>query len=193
MEFEALVKKNRSYRRFDQNHPISKETLEALVELAINCPSGGNRQSLRFVGSVSPEMNQKIFNTVGWAAYLPEWPGPADGERPTGYIIILAEPSAWKWVMADLGIAAQTILLEAVNRGLGGCMMGNIKKKALHDLIDMPQGMEAVLVIALGKPAEQIVLEPVPDSGSIKYYRTEDGVHHVPKRSLRELLLQVHV
>ena len=127
MEFKELVTKNRSYRRYDQSHPISKETLQALVELARYCPSGANRQSLRFIGSISPEMNEKIFNTLGWAAYLPEWPGPSDGQRPTGYIVILADPSEWKWVMADLGIVAQTILLEAVNRGLGGCMIGNIK------------------------------------------------------------------
>jgi nitroreductase len=193
MEFKELVTKNRSYRRYDQSHLISKETLQALVELAKYCPSAANRQSLRFIGSILPEKNQEIFNTLGWAAYLPEWPGPPDGQRPTGYIIILADPSEWKWVMADIGIVAQTILLEAVNRGLGGCMIGNIKKKALHDLIGMPDGLEAVLVIALGKPMDRIVIESVSDSKSIKYYHTEDGVHHVPKRNLQELLLEIYV
>jgi len=192
MELKDIVMKSRSYRRFDQSHPISKETLQDLVELARCCPSGANRQSLRFVCSRSPEMNQKIFDTLGWAAYLPEWPGPSDGERPTGYIIILSDPSEWKWVMADLGIVAQTILLEAVNRGLGGCMFGNIKKKELRNLIDIPEGMESILVIALGKPVETVVIEDLPDSGSIKYYRTEDGVHHVPKRSLKDLLLKMY-
>jgi len=192
MDFDQLVSKNRSYRRFHQDHPLSKETLLELVGLAGKCPSAANRQSLRFVCSCSPEKNRRIFETLAWAAYLPQWPGPAEGERPAGYIIILADPSQWHWVWTDLGIAAQTILLEAVRRGLGGCMIGNIKKEPLRSVIDAPPHLDILLVIALGKPAEAVVLEAAPTDGSIKYYRTGDGVHHVPKRRLEDLVLGVY-
>ncbi len=192
MDFKKLVKINRSYRRFDQSHSISKETLLGLVEMARYCPSGGNRQSLRFICSCTPEWNRKIFDTLGWAAYLPEWPGPSEGERPTGYIVILSDSSEWKWMMADLGIAAQTILLEAANIGLGGCMLGNVKKKQLHKEFAVSDPLEVQLVIALGKPAEKIVIEDVSGSDSIKYYRTEDGIHHVPKRVLKDLVLEAY-
>jgi len=190
MDFTQLVTRNRSYRRFDQHHLIAKDILEHLVELARYCPSGANRQALRFICSCSADMNRKIFPTLGWAAYLPDWPGPPEGERPTGYIIILSDPSDWKWTLVDLGIVAQTILLEAVNQGLGGCMIGNIKRESLHAVLDMPEKMEAALVIALGKPVEKVSITDVTESGSIKYYRTQDGVHHVPKRSLNDLIWQ---
>lgn len=192
MNINELVKTNRTYRRFDQNHSIPKETLVGFVELTRYCASGGTRQSLRFICSCTPEWNRKIFDALGWAAYLPKWPGPSEGERPTGYIVILGDPSEWKWMMADLGIVAQTILLEAVNMGLGGCMFGNINKKKLQKEFNISESLEAVLVIALGKPVEKVVIEDVPESGSIKYYRTEDGVHHVPKRSLQDILLEVY-
>jgi nitroreductase len=192
MEFQELVARNRSYRRFDQSHAVSGETLRDLVALARICPSAGNKQSLRFVGSVSAETNEKIFQTLGWAAYLPDWPGPAEGERPTAYVVVLADPSAWKWEMTDLGIVAQTLLLGAVSRGLGGCMIGNIQKKALAEIVQIPEGWEPALVVALGRPVEQVVIEEMTAADAIRYYRTEDGVHHVPKRSLRDLLLHVH-
>lgn len=192
MDFEKLVKKNRSYRRFDQSYAITKETLLKLVGTARFCASGHNRQSLRYICSCAPEWNKKIFDTLGWAAYLPKWPGPAEGERPTGYIVILADSSEWIWMIADLGIAAQTILLGASNMGLGGCMLGNINKKKLHKALGISDPLEVQLVIALGRPAEKIVVEDISGSGSIKYYRTEDDVHHVPKRVLKDLLMSVY-
>ena len=192
MEFKQIVVKNRSYRRFDQSHSLNKEMLLELVDLARCTPSAGNRQLLRYVISCASEINSKIFNTLGWAASLPDWPGPEEGERPTGYIVIVTDRSSWDWVRVDLGIAAQTILLGAAAEGLGGCMLGNVRKEQLKQVLGLGDDLEIVLVIALGKPVEEVVLEDVGSDESLTYYRTVDRVHHVPKRRLQDLLLKVY-
>lgn len=192
MEFKEMVLKNRSYRRFDEAHSLDRETLVDLVDCARQVPSGSNLQALRYIVSCAPEMNSNIFATLAWAAYLPEWPGPEPGERPTGYIVIVTPEPLGDITRVDLGIAAQTIVLGAAARGLGGCMFANIKRTALRKLLSLPENMAIPLVIALGKPVEKVVLEEVGGDGSIRYYRTADGEHHVPKRSLEEVLLQVH-
>ncbi len=190
MDYREIVLNNRSYRRFDGRHNLSKQTLLDLVDLARNTPSAGNRQLLRYVVSGSPEYNDKIFETVAWAASLPDWPGPEAGERPTGYIVITGEKTSWDWLRVDLGIAAQTILLAASALGLGGCMLGNIRKEQLARILDLNDELEILLVIALGKPAEQVELEDVAVGTSLTYYRTEDKVHHVPKLRLEDLVLE---
>ena len=192
MEFKEMVLKNRSYRRFDEAHSLDRETLVDLVDCARQVPSGSNLQALRYIVSCAPEMNSNIFATLAWAAYLPEWPGPEPGERPTGYIVIVTPEPLGDITRVDLGIAAQTIVLGAAARGLGGCMFANIKRTALRKLLSLPENMAIPLVIALGKPVEKVVLEEVGGDGLIRYYRTADGEHHVPKRSLEEVLLQVH-
>jgi nitroreductase len=190
LEFVELVKKNRSYRRFDQTYRLSRETLLGLVDLARITASAGNRQPLRYVLSCSTEINSRIFETVGWAASLPDWPGPEEAERPAGYIVILAEGASWDWARVDLGIAAQTILLGAAAQGLGGCMLGNVNKKKLQKILQLGEQLEIQLVIALGRPAETVALEDVDREQSITYYRTEDRVHHVPKRKLDDVVLR---
>ena len=129
MDFRGIVESNRSYRRFNQSRSLDKKTLTDLVDLARKTPSANNKQLLRYVISRSPEINGRIFETIGWAAQLPDWPGPEEGERPTGYIVITAPEDSWDWVRVDLGIAAQTILLGAAAQGLGGCMLGNVRKE----------------------------------------------------------------
>lgn len=192
MEFKEIVVKNRSYRRFDQSHSLTQEMLLKLVDLARSTPSAGNRQLLRYVISRSPEINGKVFDTLGWAASLPDWPGPEEGERPTGYIVIVTDRSSWDWVRVDLGISAQTILLGAAAEGLGGCMLGNVRKEQLKQVLGLGDDLEIVLVIALGKPVEEVVLEDVGSEESLTYYRTVDRVHHVPKRRVKDLILQVY-
>jgi nitroreductase len=190
MDFKEIVLRNRSYRRFDQEARVSEQTLRELVDLARQGPSASNRQPLRYAISCRPEANSRIFATLGWAAYLKDWPGPPEGERPSAYILILTEEPDGTWVRADAGIAAQTILLGATARGLGGCMLGNIRKGELAAFLGLPGNLSILLVIALGKPVEKVVLEELSAGGSIEYYRTPDGVHHVPKRSLAEVLLK---
>ena len=191
MEFKQIVVKNRSYRRFDQSHFLTRETLTELVDLARITSSAGNRQPLRYVASCAPEINSRIFENLGWAASLPDWPGPEEGERPSGYIVIVAAKASWDWTRVDLGIAAQTILLGAAARGLGGCMLGNVRKEQVKRILGLADDLEILLVIAVGKPVERVVLEEVGQEESTTYYRTEDRVHHVPKRRLQDVILQV--
>jgi nitroreductase len=186
---EDLIRQNRSCRRFCQNEPISGETLKGLVNLARLSASAANLQPLKYVLSNDPRKNTQIFACLAWAGYLPNWPGPGEGERPSAYIILLGDTAIAKTFAMDVGIAAQSILLGAREHHLAGCMIGSIKKELLQEMLQLPAQLEILLVIALGQPKEIVVLEELPSGGSIKYWRDEHGVHHVPKRSLDEIIL----
>lgn len=185
---DELILRNRSYRRFYQQESVSMQTLRELVNLARLSPSAANRQPLRYYLSCDPETNAKIFPTLAWAGYLRDWPGPEEGERPSAYIIILLDTEISKNAGCDHGIAAQSILLGATERGLGGCIIASIQRDALRAALDIDPRYEILLVLALGKPKETVVIEPLPPDGDIRYWRTPDGVHHVPKRSLDDLI-----
>lgn len=185
-----LVRSNRSYRRFDPGAPVAMRTLEELVELARLCPSAANRQPLRFILSTAAADNAAIFACLKWAAYLPDWDGPAPAERPTAYIVMVNTAREWGFARFDLGIMAQTMLLGAAEKGLGGCMIGAVDRDRLRAYFSLPPEMEVSLVLALGRPVEAVQIVEVPVDGSIKYYRDEVGVHYVPKRSLGELVLE---
>jgi nitroreductase len=190
MEFRTLVETNRSYRRFDASKPIAEATLTEIVDLARHTPSAGNMQPLKYILSHTPETNSQVFDAIGWAAYLPDWPGPGPEERPTGYIIMLVDTEiGGSWAPTDAGIAVQTMLLAAVDKGLGGVMFGNIRKKKLRESLDIPESLDIFLVLALGTPVEKIVLKDVGADGSIKYYRDPDMTHHVPKRALADIVV----
>ena len=165
--------------------------MRELITLARAVPSAGNMQPLKYVLSCTPEANQRIFETIAWAAYLNDWPGPEPGERPTAYVVILLDTSIAKEAGIDAGIAAQTLLLGATARGLGGCMFGSVKREELASRLSLPPHLSIALVIALGKPVEHVVLEDLPADRSIRYYRTPNGTHRVPKRSLNELIQAV--
>ncbi len=184
-----LVQRNRSYRRFHQEIRVELETLRELVDLARLSASGGNRQPLKYFLSTDSGTNEKIFRTLTWAAYLKDWRGPAEGERPAAYIIVLGDTTIATSVGCDHGIACQSILLGAVERGLGGCIVGSIKRDELRNALNIPEHLEILLAIALGKPKEIVVLEPLGPEGDIRYWRDADGVHHVPKRSLGDLVV----
>ncbi|WP_322506872.1 nitroreductase family protein [Anaerolinea sp.] len=186
---DKLILRNRSYRRFDQQESVSMQTLQELVNLARLSPSAANRQPLRYYLSCDPETNAKIFPTLAWAGYLRDWPGPEEGERPSAYIIILLDTEISKNAGCDHGIAAQSILLGATERELGGCIIASIQRDALRAALDIDPRYEILLVLALGKPKETVVIEPLPPDGDIRYWRTPDGAHHVPKRSLDDLIL----
>jgi len=185
---KELVAKNRSYRRFDESVRIPRETLVELVELARLCPSGANLQPLRFALVSEKPLTDRVFPLLKFAAYLQDWAGPAEGERPTAYIVVMVDERIKRQADIDAGIAAQTMMLGAVEKGYGGCMMSSVQRENLAELLGLPEYYQIVLVMALGKPSEQVVLEDVDESGSIKYYRDEQGVHHVPKRTLKELI-----
>ncbi|MHC4569022.1 MAG: nitroreductase family protein [Planctomycetota bacterium] len=186
-----LIIKNRSYRRFKQEAAIERDILRELVDLGRLSASAANMQPLKYVLSCEPERNAVVFRHVGWAGYLRDWPGPAEGERPAAYIIILGDTEISEFTDCDHGIAAQSILLGAAERGLAGCMIGTVRRKELGTALEIPPRYKILLVLALGKPAESVALETVGPDGSIEYWRDGDDVHHVPKRPLDELILDI--
>jgi len=184
-----LLLTNRSYRRFYQEVDIKLETLRELVELARLSASAMNLQPLKYILSCEPQKNSLIFAHLGWAGYLKDWPGPCEGERPSAYIVMLGDTEISRSFGCDHGIAAQSILLGAAEKGLGGCMIGNIRKEELRRALEIPPRYEMLLVLALGKPRETVVIETVEPGGDIKYWRDSNGVHHVPKRPLADLII----
>lgn len=187
--FRDLVQRSRAIRRFYQDQPVPMETLRELVDLARLAPTGSNLQSLKFYLSNQPEENALIFDTLAWAGYLRDWSGPQEGERPAAYIIILGDATISKSFGCDHGIAAQTIMLGAVEKGLGGCIIGSIKRLDLAAKLQIPPLFEILLVLALGKSKEIVKIEQVGSDGSVKYWRDAQQVHHVPKRSLEDIIL----
>ncbi len=188
---KELIRKNRSYRRFKQHVAVEETTLRELVDLARLSASGSNMQPLKFILSNEPEKNASIFETLGWAGYLKDWPGPAEGERPAAYIVILGDTEISKSFGVNHGIAAQSIMLGATEKGLGGCMLGSVKRDALREALHIPARYDILLVLALGKPNETVVIDSVGPDGDIKYWRDEGGIHHVPKRALEDLILEL--
>jgi len=189
---EALICKNRSCRRFYQEHAVSRQTLKDLVNLARLSASAANKQPLKYIISADRDRNHDIFDCLMWAAYLSDWDGPVDGERPSAYIIMLGDETISRDVGCDHGIAAQSILLGAREQGLAGCMLGAIDKPRLRQKLQIDDSLKIVLVIALGKPKEQVVIEALGPDKSIRYWRDKCQVHHVPKRSLEEIIIEEH-
>ncbi|QTA92718.1 nitroreductase family protein [Desulfonema magnum] len=186
---EELILKNRSCRRFYQDHSVDSESLKSLVNLARLSASAGNLQPLKYILSCDPEMNAQIFSCLAWAGYLKDWPGPDQGERPSAYIIILGDTEISKDFGCDHGIASQSILLGAKEKGLAGCIIGAINREKLRDILNIPAQFKILLALAMGKPKEEIVTQDVGTDGSIRYWRDDKGVHHVPKRSSEEIIL----
>ncbi|MGA2671045.1 MAG: nitroreductase family protein [Dehalococcoidia bacterium] len=184
-----LILKNRSCRRFYQEVDIKLETLKELVDLARLSASARNAQPLKYILSCEPQRNLLIFPHLTLAAYLKDWSGPVEGERPSAYIIILGDTEISRFWDYDAGIAAQSILLGATEKGLGGCMIANIGREGLRKALEIPPRYEILLVLALGKPKEKVVIETVGPSGDTKYWRDSQGVHHVPKRPLDDIII----
>ena len=189
MNLNEIVLKNKSYRRFCQEVKMDFSALKEIVELARLSASGGNIQPLKYIFSFEPEKNELIFRNLAWAAYFKNWPGPAEGERPSAYIIVLGDKRLKDSFGHDPGIAVQSILLGAVEKGFGGCIIGSINRESLRKDINIKDQYEILLVLALGKPKESVVIEPLGPDGDIKYWRDEKNIHHVPKCSLEELII----
>ncbi|MCD6184722.1 MAG: nitroreductase family protein [Deltaproteobacteria bacterium] len=188
---EDLIKKNRSCRRFHQECPINRETLNELVNLARISASAANIQPLRYILSCDPLINSEIFSCLGWAAYLKDWAGPVEGERPPAYIIMLGDTELTKDFWCDHGIASQSILLGAREKGLAGCMLGMVNKERLGKILTIEPKYRIMLVLAIGKPKEEAVIEQIETDGDIKYWRDENQIHHVPKRRLEDIIIRI--
>jgi len=189
--YAQLVRKSRSYRRFDEGETVDVATLRDLIDLTRMTPSASNKQPLVYVPVSDPETNAKVFPCLRWAAALEDWDGPAPGERPTGYIVILGDTEIAAKVNWDHGIVAQTMMLGAVSRGFGGCILASIDRDALREALEIPERYRIHLVLALGRPIEQVEVEPMGEDGSVDYWRDEARVHHVPKRSLEDIIFPV--
>jgi len=190
MMIRELIERNRTYRRFYQDVEVSQETLRELIDLARLSSTGGNLQSLKYVLSQTPETNMAIFETLKWAGYLKDWDGPVEGEKPSAYVVVLHDQKISKGFYWDHGIAVQSILLGATEKGLGGCQFNAVNRVNLAQVLALPDHFEILTVIALGKPKEVVVIEELGESGDIKYWRDQHGIHHVPKRPLDELIIK---
>lgn len=189
---EELIIKNRSCRRFYQNKSIGKDILIDLVNLARLSASAANLQPLKYILSNDPERNAQIFSCLAWAAYLKDWNGPEEGERPSAYLIMLGDRQIATNYHCDHGIASQSILLGAREKGLAGCILAAVNREKLRELLAIADRFDILLVLALGYPKEEIVIDPVGNDGSIRYWRDANGVHHVPKRDLQEIIVTTY-
>lgn len=189
MKVLDLIKKSRSYRRFDESRTVAAEHLRQMIEAARFSPSSRNIQPIKYVICNSPEVNSEIFSTLGWAGYLTDWDGPAEGERPAAYIIQLLDTDIAGNCSCDNGITAQSILLQAVELGYGGCIIASVKRERLSNILGIDARYPIIQVIALGVPVENVVVDDMVNN-DYKYWREENGTHHVPKRTVDELILK---
>ena len=188
---KELILKNRSYRRFYQDDAVPAGVLRKLIDLASITPSGANKQPLKYILTSDSGVNKAVFNTLKWAGYLSDWTGPAEGERPSAYIVVLGDTGIASEYYADPGIAMQTILLGAVEEGYGGCILASVDRDVLRKELNISGRYKILYVIALGKPKETVVLEEIKN-GDVKYWRDESGIHHVPKRGVDELIVDTY-
>lgn len=182
-----LVAANRSYRRFDESVSIGADQIRRWIDLARHSPSGRNMQPLKYVICTDRKTNALIFDHLAWAGYLKEWPGPSEGERPVAYIAVMKDKDLADKIFCDDGIAMQSILLGAVSDGFGGCIIGSFNKSKIRNILALPDHLDILYMMALGKPAETVVIEDV-EGDDIRYWRDSESVHYVPKRTLDELI-----
>lgn len=193
MELASLIRRTRSTRRFDPSRKVSPQELMQLAELARLCASAGNLQPVKFVLCTEPEVNRLVFSHLAWAAYLKDWPGPAENERPAAYVLVLHDTEAAGSLDCDHGIAAWTVMLGAGEMGLAGCILGAIRRREeLAGRLGLPATLRLKLVVALGAAAERVVLEEMDPEGDVRYWRDDESAHHVPKRPLREVVWAVN-
>lgn len=190
---DDLVRRTRTVRRFEEDRVIDAQRLRGLIDLARLGGSARNAQALKYMEITEKSLRDQLFPLLAWAGYLPHWPGPEVGERPAAYVICLLDTALQKGPESeahfDLGIATQNLLLGAAEQGVFGCRIGAFPPLKVQQLLKIPEQYKALLVLALGYPAETVVLEEVGEDGEIRYWHDEQGVHHVPKRKLADILL----
>ena len=185
---KELLLSNRSYRRFDESYEIPREAFVKMAEAIRLTSSAGNLQRIRVLFVGGKEERGKIFETLGFAAYLKDWNGPKEGERPTAYAVILATEEPVGYISFDAGLATQSLLLTAREMGLGGCIFASFSKERVKEILGL-SNYYPVVVVALGKPAETVKITDV-QNGDVKYYRNELDEHIVPKLSVSDISLR---
>lgn len=189
MTIRDLVIRNRSYRRFATDKRISRGQLLEWLDMARQTASARNMQPLKYAVVNDLDTADRVFEQLKWAGYLPDW-NPVQAEQPAAYVVFCCDKTlASATPQIDLGIQAQTLLLAATEAGYGGCILLAFNKEKVAEVLSLPDTLMPALVVALGVPTEKCVIEPVKENGDIRYYRDAEGVHHVPKRPLDELVI----
>lgn len=183
------ILKRRSIRRFQQKE-IPFPILEKLINAARVAPSAANLQPCEYIVVTEKKLVDEVFSTLKWAGYIAPAGDPPPNERPTAYIVVLINTNKAKWNTADLdaGAAIENILLTAQEEGLGSCWLGSIDRDRLKQILNIPDHCKINSVIALGYPNEKPVMEEIDGNESIKYWKDSNGVLHVPKRKLVDIL-----
>jgi nitroreductase len=188
MNLKELSTKNRSHHRFQESEPPTPEQFQTLVELARLSASAANLQPLKFMFSHDPARNGVIFSYLRGESFIKGFPASSQGNLPAAYIVILGDTSITNNFWCNHGIAAQSILLGAVEMGFGGCILADFDRQALARSLKIPGHLEILLVIALGVPRDRIVITDAVD-GEIGCWQDINQVRHVPKRSLNDIIL----
>lgn len=183
-----LMRHNRSYRRFDASHTLTGDDLRRLVAPVRYCSSGRNIQALKYRLVSSADELAAVYPLLKWAGYLTDWDGPAPEERPTGYIIQCLDTALTTDCLCDDGLQIEAITLAATACGLGCCIIKAFNAPALAETLGLPEWSKPLYVIAVGKPVENVVIEDLTPEGDYKYYRDAEQTHHVPKRTLDEII-----
>ena len=188
---KELLTKSRSYRSFDESARIEKAQLVQWVNHTRLAPSSINLQMLKYRIVCDATECEQLLSATRWAGKLKDIKLPPKGHAPTAYIVICADTdviSTAEKFQKDVGICAQTIMLAACEDGFGGCMIGSFSTEEIARILSLPASCVPMLILALGKPDEEIVITDEAPDGSVTYYR-ENGVHHVQKRKLEHLLI----
>ena len=188
------MEKNSVYEKIKRWRTIRKYLLKAVPEeVLLKCvdaarlsPSGANMQPLSYVIVNNQELLKHVFSTLSLAGYLPDY-RPKEEEMPKAYIVMLIDNKIARTPNHDAGIAAMSISMVAYDEGLGSCILGAVDKEKMREILNVPEGLAIVLMVALGYPTENPVVEPVAD-GDIKYWLDENGVIRVPKRDLQDIV-----
>lgn len=182
-----LIERTRSVRRFDQKKRVTKGQLHYMVEVARLTASARNTQPLKYITVTNPSVCEQLLEATGWAGSLTDGK-PKEGEKPTGYVIILHDKSISQNSLWDQGIVSYSMMIAATEQGIGGCIIATIYRDRMPDL-GLPENLEPVLILGMGYPQEDIRIVGVKD-GATKYYRDENRTHYVPKRALSDLLVK---
>jgi len=191
MTLKDLVIKNRSYRRFYEEKKIDYDTLKELVDLARLAPSGKNMQHFKYHIANTVELCNKIYPLTHWAGLIHGWNRPPAGERPAAFITMLLDTTISSNPWHDEGFAAQNITLGAVEKGLGTCVIAAVNKNKLKEVLNLPAYFEIVFTIAIGIPKENVVIDEIDIDKNTNYWRDEKQVHHVPKRKLNDIIINL--
>lgn len=189
---KELVKKSRSYRGYDRSRKITREELLEFIDCARFCPSSVNMQPLKFAPVCEPGMVDKVQSVTGWAKGLPGVTLPHKGKEPVAFIVICLDTSIddkTPRYLRDAAACAQTMLLAAVEKDLGGCMIGSFDAGKVKEYLSLPDHVAPMLVVAFGKPDEKVKIVEIDPGDSVTYYRDDEDTHYVPKRKLKDIII----